>query len=206
MIERPAIVHGVIGYAPLLLLGLQVVQHESWSSETELQDPAAQSASVQEIFGLKPPYSIERLAMYSDGGSYGGLIRDVEGKELLFAWDGRMRGGPQALPEDALHLCYIGSDYPGGAGSSPLGIGTPEERALVFVLRSFANAQLTRARQDSLYAIRFDYTRSWESRRPLLGSLTAKQMMALDGLWIARYLERQALPGGLKGWPWPKPP
>ena len=100
----------------------------------------------------------------------------------------------------------MGSDYPAAAGTSPLRVGTSEERALIFVLRSFANAQIARAHQDSLYAIRFDYTRPWESRRPLLGPLTAKQQMALDGLWIARYLERQASPGGLKGWPWPKPP
>jgi hypothetical protein len=162
----------------------------------------AQIASVQMLLGLEYPYSIERLEMSFDGGSYGGMIRDARGTELEFGWDGGIRFGTHAQEP---RLSYVEGTGPANSGARSFGVGTPEEKALVFVLRSFADSQIKPALQDSLFAIRFDYTLTSEQRVELLG-LNDKQHLALDAIWIARYLERQAGPGGLKGWPWPKPP
>lgn len=195
-------------FAPLLFVFAFVVL--TGGTRAELGETSqvrkTQLASVRKLFGLEYPYSIVRLGMYADGGSLGGLIRDARGTELLFAWDGREPGySPDTIPEEKPHLCYVGADYPARPGARSLGVGTPEERALVFVLRSFVNSQIPRSLQDSLYAVRFDYSLTSERRRDL-GSLVEKQQIALNALRIARYLERQASPGGLKGWPWPKPP
>lgn len=166
---------------------------------------AGKVASVRKLLGLEYPYSIERLDMYLDGGSYGGVIRDARGNQLLFAWDGREPIPPHGPPPEGPRLSYLGAAYPARPEAKPLGVGTPREQALVFVLRSFADSQIPQS-QDSLYALCFKYTDPSESRRQFLVSLLPKQQIAFDALWIARYLERQALPGGFKGWPWPKPP
>jgi hypothetical protein len=183
-------------------LDLKRAIHEYMVCSTPMRSTAYVD-SVRAFFGLEYPYSVDRLEMLLDGGSHTGVIRDARGRKLLFAWDGRE---PDGTPADCPRLSYVGAANPTDTGAKPLGIASPEERALIFVLRSFADSQIPRSFQDSLYTVRFDYSRPWESRRHLLGPLVKDQMMALNTLWIARYLERQARPGGLKEWPWPKPP
>jgi len=113
------------------------------------------AARARSVFGLSLPCSVASCAPHLDGGSLGGVLIGARGDSLEFAWDGAMRVMPEP-PASILHdrarlsawgdsvasagtrLAYIGADWFGAPGASPLAVGSPAETLFIEILRSCA--------------------------------------------------------------------
>ena len=128
---------GIVWLAACVLIAGSLAAREDASQVRE--DSPIAVERIEKHLGLRAPYRIVQLGMYVDGGSIGGTIADARGKQVLFAWDGRERvgllNGDRPYLDSDPRLAYIGALYPGKGGSRPLAVGSPEESALVDVLR-----------------------------------------------------------------------
>jgi hypothetical protein len=96
-------------------------------------------------------------------------------------------------------LAYLGADYPKKPGARPLLVASPEESALVSVLRLAATRSFRLSVQDSLVAIRNDLTpaSAWHGMWP---RLFESQRNDLEALRLAVILEEQRAGRTLPRW------
>jgi hypothetical protein len=178
------------------------------------QGPDGLSMEVQRIetlLELQWPYEILRIGSYLDGGSIGGALGDARSRQLLFSWDGGMRfrsedvarmgtrHGRSAPVDSGPRLAYLGTDYPNKTGSRPVLVNSPEESALVDVLRLAATRSFPLSHHDSVAAIRSDLSPSspWHQMWP---KLSESQRDDLEAIGLATILSEQRAGRKLPRW------
>jgi hypothetical protein len=166
---------------------------------------------IENVLGLQWPYKMLRVSSYRDGGSIGGSIRDDRGHELEFSWDGGLRFRPEdaarmgtrfgktAPVDSGPRLGYIGADHPAKQGARPVLVRSPEESALVDVLRLAAAGSFPLADQDSVVAIWMDFDPQ-SDRHEMSRRLSESQRNAIEALRLAALLREQRAGRPLPRW------
>jgi len=88
---------------------------------------------------------IKEVYFFSDGGTTGFLSEKSNGEELKFCFDGRMHVGPGNPPR---HI-FINATHPEYDGAQELGLGSPEEEAILeslnnWLLKNYSKDELIR--------------------------------------------------------------
>jgi hypothetical protein len=131
--------------------------------------------SVQKVFGLEPPYTIEGFAPRSDHQS--GRIRGARGVELEFWY------APERL--------YLGCTFPDSEDCEFVQPGSVEHREFVRLLRRIGTWTVPEEYVDPLLAM-LDDAASEESRMWLLLKLTETERVGLRCFRLARLLDQDA--------------
>lgn len=127
-------------YKLLLVISLIVTTNRS-PVQAEVSDQELQWAG--KVVGVKPPFRIERLAFYEDGGTVGMTVSDANDQELSFCI-------PSTLGNRSPTLLFIGGLHHKEVAVRSVRLWSEEEKALVFIATRVIDDTICRQDQKLL--------------------------------------------------------
>ncbi len=160
-----------------------------WDTRTEYE---VLDLDVASGIWISAPCEVTKFEMYLDGGSYGGVLRDSNNREVEFWFDGGSRAEEFTGPNFP-RLIYLDAQKSGQDNAIPIPVGSKGEAEMISLLTTWVDKEILPKDQDRIYDIFFDYSIRVEERKRRLPDLSESQKRALSVLRVLRFLNGQRL-------------